>query len=229
MKLPKAKAVDRQQRLFAVDKALTSKGETRWATGEFFEEAVAEACGGKRLRTDASADICPDVKIAEGLFAESKAVGRTGSVIFYEGRYLKDRDFMATTGHKIIYWFWRHQYPVLTAQSYGELRAGLAASLTELVIADADLLYRAVDGKPTRQVNSGQTAAGGRLGYGNAAKGYGIGWTLRLSFFAERSELLPTRLRMQVYGHQVSLTVRVSQPELAGLVERRLVESGKLF
>ena len=228
MRLPKAKSVDRQGRLFHVDRPLSSKGETRWAAGEFFEQAVAVASGGERLRTDATADICPDVRIAAGQFAESKCVGRTGAVIFYEGRFLKDRAFMAATGHEIVYWFWRHDYAVLKAESYDELRQGLAGAAKVLVIVDPVTLAQSVEGKPVRVVNSAHTAEGGRLGYGNAAKGYGVGWTIRMTYFTERSISVTDRLKVRVYGHTLDVPVLVSRPEYARLITPQMVQ-GELF
>lgn len=103
MKLPKPRLIDRQQRLFDVDKLILTDGEARWATGEFFEQAAADVSGGLRLRTDSTCDICPDVRFEDETYFESKGVGRGASVLFYECRMEKDARFIAA-GHSLVYW-----------------------------------------------------------------------------------------------------------------------------
>lgn len=219
MRLPGPKSTERQGTLFHADKLLTSGGMARWATGQFFEDATRSASGAVRLRTDASCDICPDLRYDQQTFFETKGVGRGASVIFYECRFHKDRRFMESTGNQIVYWFWHHTYPVLQAESYDVLYAGLARSTKRLLIVDHDLLARFVTDKPTRKVNSAYTESGDRLGYGE--NGYGIGWTLRLSWFAERCERLFSIMRLSVGKREFpveDVEVYVSRPEFGRYV-----------
>jgi len=218
MKLPRPKKVDLQGELFRADRLLQSPGEARWATGEFFEQAVVHVTGAARLKTDATCDICPDLQQSEDLFFESKGVGRGASVILYECRVVKDQKFMQSCEKEIVYWFWHHTYPVLQATTYDNLRDNLASATRNLYVVDAGLLQESVKNRPTRKVNSAYTSSGDRLGYGQ--NGYGIGWTIRLSWFRERTRQLDERLSLRVYRrHSIAdVNVYVSRPEFKALV-----------
>lgn len=221
MRLPKPRPVDRQQRLFEADRLFTGNGgECRWATGQFFEDVTAEVSGAVRLRTDSRCDICPDVRFDSQQYGEVKAIGRGGSVIFYESRMQKDHDFALETGCDLVYWFWHHSCPVLQATSYGELKSRLAAATKRLYVIDQSLLRESVRHRPTRVVNSAYTQSGQPLGYGGRRKGYGIGWTLPLSYFAEHSQKLAARLSHCVGGRysMENVEVFVSRPQYGYLV-----------
>lgn len=221
VKLPKPKAVDRQRRLFETDKLLLSKGETRWAVGEFFEQAVADVSGGVRLKTDSRCDICPDLQFTEDLFGETKGIGKNNAVIFYECRFEKDQRFIRETGNSLIYWLWKHDCPVLEAESYNDLRDGLAARTQRLIVIDHDLLERGTQLRAPRIVNSGYNANGQPTGYGK--NGTGSGWTIRLSFFLDHCEQVADLPRVRVYDkHRITggVEVFVSRPEFADMIHR---------
>lgn len=67
---------------FNEDLRLNVPGCRTWI-GDFFEAATAAITGGVRLKTDCSADICPDIKISDRLYIESKSVGINGSLIIF--------------------------------------------------------------------------------------------------------------------------------------------------
>src|SRR5690606_29221686 len=99
--------------------------------------------------------ICPDIHWEGNTYFEVKGAGLSGSVILYECRLKKDREFTRATGCRLVYWFWRHAYPVTQAASYYELRSNLAVQTKCLYLVDATLLAEAVSRSPVRRVNSG--------------------------------------------------------------------------
>lgn len=213
-------------RLF--EKPITSKGEARWACGEFFEQAISEVTGGVRLRTDATCDICPDIQFNTVTFGECKAVGRNGAVIFYCHRVEKDQRFMESTGNQIVYWFWQHTYPVLGAETFEELNRGLAANTKRLLIVDAELLARGTRLKEPRIVNSGFTVDGRNTGYGK--NGSGSGWTIRLSFFRDNCRQLACPIKPTAYGVQFPpIPVYTSKPEYTLLAFPNKTQRGLEF
>lgn len=215
MKLPSQKYPDYQLQLF--EKPLKSKGEKRWACGDFFEQAISEVSGGVRLKTDSTCDICPDIKFDDKTYGESKGVGKNSSVIFYRHRVEKDQEFMEDSGCEIVYWFWKHDCSVLKPETYEILYSKLAESTKYLLVVDSALLLRGTELRESRVVNSGYTNDGREIGYGK--NGTGDGWTIRLSFFMENCQRLSCDIAPTAYGCRFpKIPVFVSDPSLAKLV-----------
>lgn len=193
---------------------LTSFGVARYAVGDFFEQATASVSGAVRLRTDHRCKVCPDLQQSPRLFFECKGVGKNGSIIIYKGRVEKYEQFVQDTSARIVYWVWQHNFPVKSAVSYNQLHGELTQSTFRLLVFDERMLRSAIGEKIPRVVNSGATKAGNRLGYGNEAKGYGIGWLLRVNWFAERCQQLPNRLNFSTGLHHFrNVQVFVSSDE----------------
>ena len=151
MKLPKAKLIDKQQLLFPKEDKSFTMGVARQVTGDFFEELTAACTRGTRLRTDCTADICPDVLLSNNVFVEVKAAGVSGSVIFYQDRHLNSTKFAATS--KLVLFFWHHKFKTSNALSVAELKRGLAASIQSLTILSFSTFCEALKSQRLRRVN----------------------------------------------------------------------------
>lgn len=219
--LPKRSSLQRQ--LFPVNRPIRSMGESRWAVGEIIEDLTAAATGAIRLRTDSRVVMCPDLRYSPSLFFETKAVGKSGSAIIYRCRMEKDLRFMAE-GHRLVYWFWRHAYPVTQATHFEELRQGVLSTLRYILIVDAALLHAEVTKKPVRVVNSAYADPQIDRSLGYTRNGYGIGWTVPLSRLVEMAS--------RVYVHYPIETF-VSSPEYSLFfrgrpVQKKLALGGEL-
>src|SRR5436190_19304275 len=87
--------------LFAcgADLKFRTMAQTRNFVGDWCECATAAASGAKRMRTDCTADICPDLEYGPGVYFESKSIGKTGAAIVYARRAGKDQRFI-DVGHR---------------------------------------------------------------------------------------------------------------------------------
>jgi hypothetical protein len=181
LKLPRAKTPDRQLRLFDADKLLTSLGQTRYATGEFFETLTAEISGAVRLRTDSRCDICPDLRFPGESFIECKAVGKTGKIILYSERMEKYKRFLEDGTRSLYHWIWIHSYRPSRAESFNELNYHLGMHTKKLIVADFDAIQELVAGRPETCVNSGMKKPGETLASSHERqkqRGYFYGWTV---------------------------------------------------
>lgn len=178
MDLPRTKSVDSQLRLFDNCRVIRSKGEARWAVGDVCEDLVAKISGGKRLVTDCSKSYCPDICYDSDVFFESKAVGRSGQMILYDNRILKDLAFVKDHNCQLFYWVANHSSSVLDfcSRSIDDLKRSVCAGLKSISVVPVDMINSLVCGVDSRVVNSGYTKSGNRLGYGS--NGYGRGWTV---------------------------------------------------
>jgi hypothetical protein len=165
----------------ATERPLPTLAAMRNVTGEFAEHCTAGASGGVRLKTNGTYDVCPDVFVEEcRAFCESKAVGKSGNAIVYQARLEKDVVWTAERGASLYYWFWYHRcnltplvgaYPWDVRQHFaGRLRGAAVLSLASLVAICASV-------KP-KVLNKQYSQRGGRLGYGDLSKGYGIGYSV---------------------------------------------------
>lgn len=127
------------------DRVLSSYPMTRPYIGDFFEEATCSLLDAQRLKTDSSADICPDLYVpSEGVYLESKAVGRSNTSILYEHRIAKYDRFLRE-GHRLYYVFWRHKYRWLGGEgtTLFKLREDLARSVFAAIIVSAYTVHKA--------------------------------------------------------------------------------------
>ncbi len=202
MKIGRLKSVEKQSALFEVDRLLLTTGAKRSWVGDFFEEATSKLTGAKRVKTSGEADICPDLMFSAKTFFECKGVGNTGQAIMYDNRFDKDRRFIDEEGVQLFYWFWRHRFGVVGADSMNELRRGLGATSFAVGVIDRATLEAVIAGREKRQINSQYMKSGGRNGYGS--KGYGMGWAFPTKLVFDRC---PVRRRVArtVYGVAVEV------------------------
>lgn len=220
MKLSQPKAIDRQRRLFDPETLITSKGQARWAVGEFFEDATAAVSGAVRHRTSGVAEYCPDLRYDDATYFEVKGCGQSSQVILYQCRMQKDELFVREHNVALIYWLWCHKFPVLQAKTFNELGGGLSGAATQLLIVHRDVLCGIVKQMEPRVVNSGATKGGRRLGYG--LKGYGTGWTVRTSVIRQQCRQLMGATNVRIGKHSIrGIDVFVSDMSYRRFVARR--------
>jgi hypothetical protein len=149
--------------------------QTRNHVGEFFEAATAAVINGRRLKTDGEVDICPDVQIAPGIFAESKGVGQSGAAIIYECRIEKEMKFAREHAARYFYFFWHHATQAAQEPSLYALRSSLAHSVRSLTILDLETVWSMTRDKAPRMMNPAYSATH-RVAYGSYK--YGTGWSI---------------------------------------------------
>lgn len=145
MRLPRPRDLGTQQVLWdwVDDITLDSLLSTRTYIGDFFEEATVqlyEEIGAKRLITDGSADVCPDIQTNDG-WMEVKSLGRGSNVIIYEHSLDRYKRLQRLHPDKRIYFvFWRHRFQFKFASRLNEMYDKLSMSIESvLVVSLADI------------------------------------------------------------------------------------------
>lgn len=190
-----------RQRLLFDKVQLTPHSARNWV-GDFYEEATASLTRGCRYRDSAAYEICPDVGVGYWFF-ESKAVGRSGTAIVYQGRLAKDRRLVVESGRDLFYCLWQHNFATATAQTREELYAALSRHTLRLVIVPLATIENYCLSRPVKVLNTGYTKTGAKLKYGSSEKGYGWGWAIpvrRLLASCTRQVVVPT---LPVYDSQL--------------------------
>jgi hypothetical protein len=184
------KALDAQLHLWTPDKAMKSMAQSRNWSGAFFEEATANLLHGTRLKTDGNSDVCPDVLVAPGVYAESKGVGKTNAMILYDHRVQKDRDWTLEHGATLLYCAWHHCADCKGAAFLTDLHYRLARATHDAFLLTSDQLFAHCDPKDLRVINTKPARAG--QGYGG--RGYKSGWYVPLRKVRETcTTVLPRR------------------------------------
>jgi hypothetical protein len=161
----------------ALDYKVKNFAHARNVVGDIIEEFTAAVTGAKRLKTDGTNPYCPDLLWHDNTLIECKASGMNGSVIVYEGRLAKDLATI-TRPWELYYWVWRHKAGCKVAHTYQSLQTSVIDSIISLTVLPLPVVAAVCMAHPVRQLNTAYTGRGDRLGYGNAAKGYGTGWCL---------------------------------------------------
>lgn len=141
----------------------TSWAQTRNATGDFVEEATKQLLGGDRMTTDGMADICPDIKLSEREYLETKSVGLGRQGIIYEHIHDRTVRFIRRNRVRLSYVFWIHTLRAKDHTDLFALRREMAASIDRVIVVPFQIVsdylkstkleimnYRATtrDGKP---------------------------------------------------------------------------------
>lgn len=170
--IPKFRSSHAQPLLW--DEPLRGHGHIRTVVGDLAERMTCERMGGRRLKTDARCEYCPDVQVGR-MYFECKAVGRSGQLFVYAGRLAKDRAFAAV--HVLWYAVWRHRADTKGCRTVAELEAAVRASVRCLYVMPFSAVDAACATVEERPLNSKY----GRGGDQN----YGSGFRVPLSRFAE--------------------------------------------
>lgn len=202
----------RQPVLFdgADDRNITKPAQLRNFAGEFFEEATAALVRGRRLKTDGTHDVCPDVEIRPGFYCESKSVGQNASAIVYQCRLQKDLDWTLQRAARLFYVFWHHRLDCLPVKCVSDLNLQLAAALRDVTVIELVDLAKLCNTRPAPRVLNTALAAkisGKTIGYAK----YGVGWSLPLTVIRGAAGLpafLYQRITPIVRAHDVRIESR---------------------
>jgi hypothetical protein len=173
--------INPQQFLFDTKKIKTL-GHARYVVGDVCEKVIAERTGATRLRTDSTADYCPDLKVSETQYLESKASGNTKRVIVYIHRLWCDRRFVDAHNVNLDYWVCQHDVKIEKlihqVDSIDEFEEVVRQALYRIVVVPLPKLETLLLNTPTRRLNTRCIKTGPNegmiLGYGKS--GYGVGW-----------------------------------------------------
>jgi hypothetical protein len=131
---------------------LGNHGHVRTVVGALCERLTCELTGGRRHKTQGTADYCPDVSLA-GRYFESKAAGKKGETFVYEGRLAKDRLFAAA--FPLSYVIWHHKTDTLRSATVDELEAAVLVAMRAVYVVPFAALDAAALASPVMKLNSG--------------------------------------------------------------------------
>lgn len=109
---------------------LGNHGHVRTVIGDLVERLTARLVGGRRHKTQSTADYCPDVSATVAgapVYYESKAAGKSRQTFVYAGRLRKDVDFAAS--HALWYVVWHHHAETKRAATVGGLESLVLAEM----------------------------------------------------------------------------------------------------
>ena len=141
MRISLAKAAP-QPVLFDREEYISIRGNhglVRTVIGDFFEDLTATKFNGKRHRTDARCDYCPNVSNSEG-YLEVKATGRSNQTLIYAGRLEKDLAF--SNSNSLKYVIWSHSVATSQLDTVAQLRRKLAKSIRAVYVVPFLEIYR---------------------------------------------------------------------------------------
>jgi len=178
------------------DVPMKSQAQARPYVGDFFEEATAKLMDGFRLKTDAGAEICPDILLRDGWYVECKSVGLSNTSVMYDHRILKYDRFIRE-GNKLLYAFWRHKASCAAVTSRNDLWKMLSENTTGVVVVPAWIVHKALWAAPQRHTCYSGTKGDPGKYYKMAAR------NLSNKFFKqfERVDRLP--FGVTIYGHSI--------------------------
>lgn len=108
--------------------------------GTFFEQATAALTRGELQPIEHGKDYCPDVKITNQLYGESKSIGKSARAIIYANRAERQHRWCIKNGYRLNYYFWRHNVYASRIRGKKRLLDALAENCKEvLVVPEVDL------------------------------------------------------------------------------------------
>jgi hypothetical protein len=160
------------------------------------------------MKTQGTADVCPDLRIDLLNYVESKSVGLTRCSIIYAARMRKDLRF--TREHKVTMWYclWHHTCSIKGIDSTLALNKQLALRTQYAILLPLRTVYRQTRGLGLKVLNKSYfirhgVHQGTRLGYGNRSKGYGVGWSVSLKKLCKVCPVQLTHPSINVLGCEI--------------------------
>lgn len=150
MRVSSVRGFEYQKPLFSVP--IKSIAAIRNICGEFAELCTSKQTGAQRLKTDSRAAICPDLRVSENVWIESKSAGSSKCVIVYQHRHQKESEFVLL-GNSLFYWVWSHRSRFGDLTSVEEVRQRWAGGLECLYVIGFPSLSRMLQ-SPTMVLNS---------------------------------------------------------------------------
>jgi hypothetical protein len=164
LRLSRQKPYEDQQVFFRDSHRIDSPAATRVIVGSFFEHLSREMFSATPHITDSTADICPDLRLANGTFLEIKSIGLSRQGIVYADRLKRDARLSRQTGNPLYYVFWVHSVPATQFTRREDLQEALRKGVDRVLVIDGARLRSACRKlTPTRMlVHRGD---GGKVGY----------------------------------------------------------------
>lgn len=162
--------------------------------GDLFEELTVDLVGGKRLKTDSTKDVCPDIQIEDNLFAESKSIGCSGAIIVYQCRLEKDLEFLAETGAQMHYVLWHHSCRITEGAPLGDLRTLALTKVRSVTVIPLPALAEILKQSPLITLNKKCR----NRGYG--AYGYTDGYRIPYAKVRDALPSQPEAVTATAYG-----------------------------
>jgi len=135
-----------QLRLWGDD--IPSLGLKRYIIGDYVEQLLAGYFKAERLKTDSKADICPDLRLPTGDYAEVKSCGRSNQIILYEGRVAKYEQF-TNEGNRLYYIVFCHDLETDNLTKTEDLPL-LEQHLKHVLVAPSREVHKLVEDKPLK-------------------------------------------------------------------------------
>lgn len=185
MKLPSAR-IEPAPLLFpeSADLPIKTLAETRNLCGEFFEKVTAALTGAKRLRTDATCDICPDALHGSDTYFEIKSCGKNATALIYRINYERQTQ-LTGNGRPLFYWFWHHRADVTKSPTRFALDRQLAESFRWLIVLPFSEIIAELSNRKLRTLCAARYTPGGKIN-GYSDQGYGSGWAVPLTALVRR-------------------------------------------
>lgn len=166
------------------DHSIRCMAQTRNLCGNFFEQATAALTGAKQHRTDARADMCPDLSLGEDYF-ESKSIGCTARSILYLRRIANDSRLRKQHPDKRLYYcLWHHKSRMEGIKDKRELRKALSVTLCHCTLLPFEIVRDCIRRHPLKMLNK-QYANRREAPTGYNTKTYGRGWSVALTEFED--------------------------------------------
>lgn len=150
MRVSSIRGSEYQRPLFSVP--IRSVATIRNICGEFAELCTSKQTGAQRLKTDSRAVICPDLRVSENVWIESKSAGSSKCVIVYQHRHQKESEFVLL-GNSLFYWVWSHRTRFGDLTSVDEIQQRWASGLECLYVIGFSALSGMLQ-SPTMVLNS---------------------------------------------------------------------------
>lgn len=175
--------------------------EKRVWFGKFVEKLVAALTQAQVLAVDGRCEICPDLRVSDTVFIETKSCGRSGQFIVYDWRREKETRFEAA-GNTMLYAVVAHDIRAHDVKSWMGLVRAFAAKPLRCAITAHDEMASCLVGEPQTFNHIIDR------GHGYSRTGYvGGGWRVRFDKF----ETVAGNAREAVaVVDKVPITVRMS-------------------
>ena len=165
---------------------LGNHGHVRTVVGDLAEKLTCKLVGGRRHKTQSTAEYCPDVSDGMGTYYESKATGQSKQAFIYGGRLEKDKRFVAA-GYNLSYVIWQHNAETKQVSTVEELRQLVLQTMLGVHVVPFQKIADICGLLPVEKLNSKYGEALSRPGT------YGTGYRINLSLLKQWF-LVPTWL-----------------------------------
>lgn len=160
---------------------LGNHGAVRYVLGDFVETLTCLLLSGNRHKDQTNVDYCPDISAVTDdttYYCECKSVGRSRQTMVYEGRLVRDRNFV-DAGNPLLYVLWHHTVDTKIADTEEELQMLFLAKMQCIYVVPFNVIEAICRSLPCEKLNS-------QYGRSDKYPGvYGKGYRIPLSALTE--------------------------------------------